>query len=128
MAFDIHGNHLLPGHCEVHPYVHEEYPCSVCFAESKAQRQRQRQREQYVEVFHCRLLRKHAIVERMLSMHPGDPQRHVYYFPKQADFIFQDALLEPEIVLPMIKEGTLYYVTTVERQGENVCMYQLKNE
>ena len=30
MSFDIHGNKLQQGHCEVHPQVAEEYPCSVC--------------------------------------------------------------------------------------------------
>ena len=32
MKFDIHGGRLLPGHCEVHPTVHEDYPCFVCTA------------------------------------------------------------------------------------------------
>lgn len=26
-------------HCEVHPHVHEEYPCSVCVAESNIKQQ-----------------------------------------------------------------------------------------
>lgn len=33
MAWDIYGNPLERGHCEVHPHVHEEYPCSVCMSE-----------------------------------------------------------------------------------------------
>lgn len=33
MSWDIYGNPLRRGHCEVHPHVHEEYPCSVCMAE-----------------------------------------------------------------------------------------------
>lgn len=37
MAWDIYGQPLRPGHCEVHPHVHEEYPCSVCLAEAQAQ-------------------------------------------------------------------------------------------
>lgn len=39
MSWDIYGNPLRRGHCEVHPHVHEEYPCSVCMAESRANRQ-----------------------------------------------------------------------------------------
>ena len=35
MSFDIYGNHLRQGHCEVHPEVHEEYPCFVCLQENK---------------------------------------------------------------------------------------------
>ncbi len=34
MAFDVYGNHLKPGYCEVHPDVREEYPCSECIGES----------------------------------------------------------------------------------------------
>lgn len=30
MAWDIYGNHLRPGYCEVHPHVPEEYPCMLC--------------------------------------------------------------------------------------------------
>ena len=30
MSFDIYGNHLRRGYCEVHPNVHEEFPCSCC--------------------------------------------------------------------------------------------------
>ena len=39
MSYDIWGNPLPRGHCEVHPHVHEEYPCSVCIAESNQRKQ-----------------------------------------------------------------------------------------
>ncbi|MCL6479316.1 MAG: hypothetical protein K6T65_13065 [Peptococcaceae bacterium] len=45
MAYDIYGERLLPGHCEVHPWVHVEYPCPVCIREAKERRQRKRQPE-----------------------------------------------------------------------------------
>jgi len=32
MSWDIYGNPLRRGHCEVHPHVHEEYPCSLCLS------------------------------------------------------------------------------------------------
>lgn len=32
MTWDIYGNPLQRGHCEVHPHVHEDYPCSVCMS------------------------------------------------------------------------------------------------
>ena len=35
MAYDIYGQKLASGHCEVHPWVGESYPCSLCYAESK---------------------------------------------------------------------------------------------
>lgn len=30
MSFDIYGNDLARGHCEVHPDVPEPFPCSTC--------------------------------------------------------------------------------------------------
>lgn len=33
MAFDIYGDPLRKGFCEVHPQVNEEYPCSLCYSE-----------------------------------------------------------------------------------------------
>jgi len=30
MKFDIHGNDLRKGYCEVHPHVNQEYPCDIC--------------------------------------------------------------------------------------------------
>ena len=35
MSFDIYGNDLKRGYCEVHPNVADEYPCSLCMANSK---------------------------------------------------------------------------------------------
>ena len=45
MSYDIYGNDLRRGHCEVHPWVHEEYPCSVCCSEND-ERQRQQSQEE----------------------------------------------------------------------------------
>lgn len=39
MGFDIYGNRLKPGHCEVHPDVPEEWPCHVCIAEDRMRNQ-----------------------------------------------------------------------------------------
>lgn len=33
-GFDIYGNDLLIGHCEVHPAIAEEYPCHQCLKET----------------------------------------------------------------------------------------------
>ncbi|TDD77118.1 hypothetical protein [Flavobacterium caseinilyticum] len=33
MAYDIYGNDLRRGYCEVHPHVHQEYPCDICCRE-----------------------------------------------------------------------------------------------
>lgn len=45
MSYDIWGNPLPRGHCEVHPHVHEEYPCSVCMAEKNQREQASQQSE-----------------------------------------------------------------------------------
>lgn len=39
MAFDIFGQRLLPGHCEVHPHIHDEYPCCMCLAHDRQRAQ-----------------------------------------------------------------------------------------
>lgn len=36
MSWDIYGNKLARGHCEVHPGVAQEYPCYICIEEKKA--------------------------------------------------------------------------------------------
>jgi len=41
MAYDIYGNNLARGHCEVHPWVGESYPCSLCYAENANRNQKQ---------------------------------------------------------------------------------------
>jgi len=52
MAYDIYGNNLKRGHCEVHPQVAEEYPCSLCYAEHDRQEQnRQEQNRQEQEYY-----------------------------------------------------------------------------
>lgn len=48
MKTDIYGNSLRPGHCEVHPQVAEEYPCSLCIKEREIQQQLRRQMPNYI--------------------------------------------------------------------------------
>lgn len=33
MAYNIYGNDLRRGYCEVHPHVQQEYPCDICCVE-----------------------------------------------------------------------------------------------
>lgn len=50
MAWDIHGNRLERGHCEVHPWIHQEYPCGLCCRErDDHERQRAEQDRYYRE-------------------------------------------------------------------------------
>jgi len=44
MSYDIYGNNLKRGHCEVHPQVAEEYPCSLCYQQDES---RNRDKQQY---------------------------------------------------------------------------------
>ena len=39
MAYDIYGNILERGHCEVHPWVNESYPCPECIGDNKQSQQ-----------------------------------------------------------------------------------------
>ena len=34
MAFNIYENDLEKGFCEIHPYVQQEYPCTICISEN----------------------------------------------------------------------------------------------
>ena len=50
MAWDIYGEPLKRGYCEVHSWVAEEYPCSLCEIErQKWEFQKQREREMHQE-------------------------------------------------------------------------------
>ena len=52
MSYDIYGQPLQSGHCEVHPHVHEEYPCSVCVQENNARINQATLEQQYEEHYH----------------------------------------------------------------------------
>lgn len=50
MSWDIHGNPLRTGYCEVHPTVHEYWPCSYCQQEaSEAEAYRLAEAEYHAE-------------------------------------------------------------------------------
>ena len=49
MSYDIYGNPLRRGHCEVHPHVHEEYPCSVCIQENNNRNAQQQSESEHYE-------------------------------------------------------------------------------
>jgi len=48
MSWDIYGQPLKGGHCEVHPDVHESYPCSLCYAQREREQMRQREHDEYM--------------------------------------------------------------------------------
>ncbi len=51
MPYDIYGNPLKRGYCEVHPNIGEEYPCSLCLAEIELQ-QRKNEHQKAMEREH----------------------------------------------------------------------------
>lgn len=75
MAFDIYGNYLRPGHCEVHPEVHEGYPCSECDDEYYSyRREQERQYEKYCEDELSKQYQEHLenqYADYMLWVHTG---------------------------------------------------------
>lgn len=64
MSFDIYGENLRQGHCEVHPNVHEEYPCSVCLSESSQKndhaQQYQKHCDSQAEAYYSQQHQKHC--------------------------------------------------------------------
>ena len=49
IEYDIYGDRLKPGHCEVHPHMPFEYPCPEC-------RNEQDDRDAHYQAYkeHCR--------------------------------------------------------------------------
>lgn len=47
MPYDIYGEHLQRGHCEVHPWVHEEYPCGICCSEMERTRRERAEADEH---------------------------------------------------------------------------------
>jgi hypothetical protein len=47
MAWDIYGNRLRKGFCEVHPWVGEEYPCSLCNQDIDKRKREQQEYDAY---------------------------------------------------------------------------------
>ena len=50
MPYDIYGNNLRNGFCEVHPYVEQEYPCQICCQEIEREEQRQRENREHSQL------------------------------------------------------------------------------
>lgn len=51
MAYDIYGQSLERGHCEVHPWVPYEYPCPECMErQEREEHERQMELEYYTEI------------------------------------------------------------------------------
>jgi len=66
MAYDIYGNYLKPGHCEVHPWVNEPYPCCQCMEEEWDEK---RQMDEEYERYCKEQMRKEYIKHLEQSQH-----------------------------------------------------------
>jgi hypothetical protein len=51
MAWDIYGNTLRRGYCEVHPDVPQEYPCIFCMRDIENEN-RQRDEQALIDAYH----------------------------------------------------------------------------
>lgn len=45
MSYDIFGNPLKEGYCEVHPQIPQYYPCYICCQEIERENQKQQQHQ-----------------------------------------------------------------------------------
>ena len=66
MSFDIYGNPLRRGYCEVHPQVAEEYPCQLCHTELGHHRERE-QREYDNHVLNQQLAELQAKYDKAMA-------------------------------------------------------------
>lgn len=71
MAFDIYGFILIPGYCEVHPDVHQEYPCDLCYAQDKIRDSRNKdiedRRKEMEDVFSIHLVQDRVGIPESFS-------------------------------------------------------------
>lgn len=53
MTWDIYGNKLQHGYCEVHPHVPEEYPCYECRMRDQIQENEKSQRQNIEDEYYA---------------------------------------------------------------------------
>lgn len=59
MAWDIYGNNLREGFCEVHPHVNQYYPCWICCDEIQIEEERQRDNDLQQSDYHKAMEEQH---------------------------------------------------------------------
>jgi len=47
MPYDIYGQPLRRGYCEVHPDMHQEYPCYICLYNAREYQENSEERDHY---------------------------------------------------------------------------------
>lgn len=57
MAYDIFGNDLRRGYCEVHPHVQQEYPCDLCDSERRSHDEKRREQRLSKQQFQSETVR-----------------------------------------------------------------------
>lgn len=68
MGFDIYGNHLRPGYCEVHPDVPEEYPCRLCHLDKEESKKVPVSRFQIFRILHDSNLNQSQKGDRIVAL------------------------------------------------------------
>ena len=66
MSYDIYGQSLRRGHCEVHPEMHQEYPCDICIGNERESYEDTVSRDHYEQEMYeqyCRDMISEIIVE-----------------------------------------------------------------
>jgi len=66
MSYDIYGQSLRRGHCEVHPDIHQEYPCVMCLAREREDQENREERDHYEQEMYeqyCRDMISEIIID-----------------------------------------------------------------
>lgn len=94
MSYDIYGNPLRRGFCEVHPSINEEWPCCLCVLERN---QRNPPEPKQEEVVHCEphnRSKEHPMLEMNIVQLHKDAVLPVYSTEGAACFDFYAVTME----------------------------------
>ena len=67
--YDIYGDELRSGHCEVHPFVHEPFPCYLCMMQDDENQRLKNERDKLLGEQYNRYCEE--IQERQISEQQG---------------------------------------------------------
>lgn len=84
MAYDIHGNILRRGHCEIHPHVAEEYPCSLCYEQDRKWKNYKEQEKEYYKAMNSAFENKKPVTIVCSAIWYQDFQT-MTYLPENCD-------------------------------------------
>jgi len=121
MAYDIYGNDLRRGYCEVHPHVNQEYPCDLCCVNNKKEQERNYNKEMQNQYYND--LEKHHSVRVLIDTNVVRIIKDVLDQNNSLDIDFNGSYM-----IQIQKENDIWKVTNaMNGYGEN-CFEQFKNE